>query len=82
MGTTTMKTATSTENHDAHGEHEGTEAGHGHEPDRINAVYVGLIDRTNVLGLQRAVNDTPLRRAERRPPGRRAGRTLGNHRDS
>ena len=45
--------------HDAHGEHEGTEAGHGHEPDRINAVYVGLIDRTNVLGLQRAVNERP-----------------------
>jgi putative ABC transport system permease protein len=45
--------------HDAHGDHEGTEAGHGHEPDRINAVYVGLIDRTNVLGLQRAVNERP-----------------------
>ncbi len=45
--------------HDAHGEHEGTEAGHSHEPDRINAVYVGLIDRTNVLGLQRAVNERP-----------------------
>ena len=42
-----------------HGEHEGTEAGHSHEPDRINAVYVGLIDRTNVLGLQRAVNERP-----------------------
>ena len=47
------------ENHDAHGEHEGTEAGHSHEPDRINAVYVGLIDRTDVLGLQRAVNERP-----------------------
>ena len=45
--------------HDAHGDHEGREAGHGHEPDRINAVYVGLIDRTNVLGLQRAVNERP-----------------------
>ena len=45
--------------HVDHGEHEGTEAGHGHEPDRINAVFVGLIDRTNVLGLQRAVNERP-----------------------
>lgn len=45
--------------HDAHGEHEGTEAGHSHEPDRINAVYVGLTDRTAVLGLQRAVNERP-----------------------
>ena len=45
--------------YDAHGDHEGTEVGHGHEPDRINAVYVGLIDRTNVLGLQRAVNERP-----------------------
>lgn len=45
--------------HEDHGDHEGTEAGHGHEPDRINAVYVGLIDRTNVLGLQRAVNERP-----------------------
>ncbi|MCV2866837.1 ABC transporter permease [Albidovulum sediminicola] len=45
--------------HDAHGDHEVTEAGHGHEPDQINAVYVGLIDRTNVLGLQRAVNERP-----------------------
>lgn len=45
--------------HEDHGEHEGTEAKHGHEPDRINAVYVGLIDRTNVLGLQRAVNERP-----------------------
>ncbi|MCA0869305.1 ABC transporter permease [Seohaeicola saemankumensis] len=43
--------------HEDHGEHEGTEAKHSHEPDRINAVYVGLIDRTNVLGLQRAVNE-------------------------
>jgi putative ABC transport system permease protein len=47
------------DDHDAHGDHEGTEVAHGHEPDRINAVYVGLIDRTNVLGLQRAVNDLP-----------------------
>lgn len=45
--------------HDDHGEHEGTEAKHSHEPDRINAVYVGLIDRTNVLGLQRAINERP-----------------------
>ena len=45
--------------HDAHGDHEGAEVGHGLEPDRINAVYVGLIDRTNVLGLQRAVNERP-----------------------
>ncbi|MCV2874579.1 ABC transporter permease [Defluviimonas sp. WL0050] len=47
------------EDHEDHGEYEGTEVGHGHEPDRINAVYVGLIDRTNVLGLQRAVNERP-----------------------
>ncbi len=47
------------EDHEDHGEHKGTEVGHGHEPDRINAVYVGLIDRTNVLGLQRAVNERP-----------------------
>ncbi|WP_226925757.1 FtsX-like permease family protein [Meridianimarinicoccus sp. MJW13] len=47
------------DDHEDHGDHEGTEAGHGHEPDRINAVYVGLIDRTNVLGLQRAVNERP-----------------------
>ncbi|MCE8527585.1 ABC transporter permease [Ruegeria pomeroyi] len=47
------------EDHEDHGDPEGTEAGHGHEPDRINAVYVGLIDRTNVLGLQRAVNERP-----------------------
>jgi len=47
------------DDHEDHGGHEGTEAGHGHEPDRINAVYVGLIDRTNVLGLQRAVNERP-----------------------
>ncbi|EAV43536.1 hypothetical protein SIAM614_02626 [Stappia aggregata IAM 12614] len=45
------------DDHEDHGEHEGTEAGHYHEPDRINAVYIGLIDRTNVLGLQRAVNE-------------------------
>lgn len=45
--------------HEDHGAHEGTESKHGHEPDRINAVYVGLIDRTNVLGLQRAVNERP-----------------------
>jgi len=44
---------------DDHDEHESTEAEHSHEPDRINAVYVGLIDRTNVLGLQRAVNERP-----------------------
>jgi len=47
------------DDHKDHVEHEGTEAGHSHEPDRINAVYVGLIDRTNVLGLQRAVNERP-----------------------
>ncbi|PCD75772.1 hypothetical protein CLN94_12340 [Pseudothioclava arenosa] len=47
------------EDHEDHGDPEGTEAGHGHEPDRINAVYVGLIDRTSVLGLQRAVNERP-----------------------
>lgn len=47
------------EDHEDHGDHEVTEVGHGHEPDRINAVYVGLIDRTNVLGLQRAVNERP-----------------------
>ncbi|MEE4238256.1 MAG: ABC transporter permease [Anderseniella sp.] len=46
--------------HDGHkdqGDHEGAEAGHGHEPTRINAVYVGLSDRTTILGLQRAVNE-------------------------
>lgn len=32
-------------------------ADHGHEPDQINAVYVGLTDRTSVLGLQRAINE-------------------------
>jgi len=53
------KPADGHDEHEDHGEHEGTEAGHGHEPDRINAVYVGLIDRTNVLGLQRAVNERP-----------------------
>ncbi|SDE62525.1 ABC transporter permease [Ruegeria marina] len=47
------------DDHEDHGEHEGTEAKHSHEPDRINAVYVGLIDRTNVLGLQRAINERP-----------------------
>jgi putative ABC transport system permease protein len=47
------------EAHDDHGGDEGTEAGHSHEPDRINAVYVGLTDRTAVLGLQRAVNERP-----------------------
>ncbi len=31
--------------------------GHAHAPERLNAVYVGLADRTGVLGLQRAVND-------------------------
>ena len=67
--------------HEDHGEHEGTEAGHGHEPDRINAVYVGLIDRTNVLGLQRAVNERPSDALERRPPGGCARRALGDHRD-
>jgi putative ABC transport system permease protein len=47
------------DDHETHGDHADAEAGHGHEPDRINAVYVGLIDRTNVLGLQRAVNERP-----------------------
>ncbi|NDR55340.1 ABC transporter permease [Pseudoruegeria sp. M32A2M] len=47
------------DDHEEQGGHEGTGAGRGHEPDRINAVYVGLIDRTSVLGLQRAVNDRP-----------------------
>ncbi|SNS56955.1 ABC transporter permease [Tropicimonas sediminicola] len=47
------------DDHEDHGDHEGTEVGHGHEPDRINAVYIGLIDRTSVLGLQRAVNQRP-----------------------
>ncbi|WP_411234096.1 ABC transporter permease [Marivita sp. S0852] len=32
---------------------------HGHVPDRINAVYVGLTDRTAVLSLQRAINERP-----------------------
>ncbi|MCL5779100.1 ABC transporter permease [Limibaculum sp. FT325] len=45
------------EAHEEHGEHESVEAGHSHEPARINAVYVGLSDRAAVLGLQRAIND-------------------------
>jgi len=45
------------DNHEDHSDNEGEEARHGHEPDRINAVYLGLSDRTNVLGLQRAIND-------------------------
>ena len=47
------------DNQEDHGDHADAAAGHGHEPDRINAVYVGLSDRTSVLGLQRAVNERP-----------------------
>jgi putative ABC transport system permease protein len=32
-------------------------AGHGHEPDTINAIYVGLTDRAAVLSVQRTVAD-------------------------
>jgi len=44
--------------HDPHA-HDSTvgHAGYGHEPGRINAVYLGLTDRTAVLGLQRAINE-------------------------
>ena len=30
---------------------------HGHKLEKLNAVYLGLVDRTAVLGLQRAIND-------------------------
>ena len=36
---------------DAHAGH------HAHAPERINAVFIGLTDRTAVLGLQRAIQD-------------------------
>lgn len=42
-----------------HDDHDGPDAAHGHEPDRINAVFVGLSNRISVLGLQRAINDRP-----------------------
>ena len=31
--------------------------GHGHEPDQINAIYVGLTDRTAILSLQRMLSN-------------------------
>ncbi|MDF2231667.1 ABC transporter permease [Albimonas sp. CAU 1670] len=37
--------------------HDAARAVHGREPDRINAVYLGLSHRAAVLGLQRAVNE-------------------------
>ena len=45
------------EGHKDQSDHEGAEAGHGHKSTQINAVYVGLSDRTTILGLQRAVNE-------------------------
>lgn len=42
-----------TDPHEAPAEHAG------HEPAKINAVYVGLVDRGAVLSVQRAVNDYP-----------------------
>ncbi|MEV8468120.1 ABC transporter permease [Fluviibacterium sp. DFM31] len=44
---------------DDHSGHDDTEAAHHHEPDRLNAIYIGLANRMNVLGLQRAINDRP-----------------------
>ncbi|KPA23142.1 FtsX-like permease family protein [Shimia sp. SK013] len=43
--------------HEAYGhdDHEG----HGHEPDQINAIFVGLSDRSAILGIQRALQTNP-----------------------
>ncbi|MGX9352402.1 ABC transporter permease [Shimia sp. W99] len=42
--------------HDEHAGHAHEE--HGHEPEQINAIYVGLKSASGILGVQRALNET------------------------
>lgn len=50
------------DDHEHDGGHETSrdarhEAGHAHEPEKINAIYIGLTDRTATLSLQRALSE-------------------------
>jgi putative ABC transport system permease protein len=42
-----------------HGQHQEQDAGHGYAPNQINAIYVGLADRTAILGIQRLISNYP-----------------------
>jgi putative ABC transport system permease protein len=42
-----------------HRQHEGQDTPHGYTPKQINAMYIGLADRTAILGLQRLISSYP-----------------------
>ncbi len=45
------------DDHDEHATDDTDAHDHAHEPDRINAIHVGLADRNAILSIQRAVTD-------------------------
>ncbi len=54
---TADETAGDTASVDGHDDHDGEAGQAGKEPDKINAIYVGLADRGAVLSVQKVVND-------------------------
>lgn len=45
---------------DDHGDHPEPDHNHAHEPEKINAIYVGLVNRAAVMTIQRALSEYQL----------------------